>query len=124
MASDDGGDDSDDIALDRETWEICFHDLLEKSPEFAERLARILFWLRYAVQNGPEGIAEADRSLTEGIKFAYLYTDAHRMAFELFLLYIDGHLEVPDEPKRLIGEAVARGAANAKKFRKRDRSKK
>jgi len=124
MASDDGGDDSDNIAVDRETWEICFREVLEKSPELAERLARILFWLRDAVQNGPEGVAEASNSLTEGIEFAYLYTDAHRIAFKLFLFYIDGHLELPDEPKRLIGEAVARGAANAKKFRKRDRSKK
>jgi len=86
--------------------------------------ARILFSLRRAVESGPEGITEATHSLTEGIEFAYLYTEAHRMALELFLLYIDGHLDIPDEPRQLIGEAVARGAVIAKKFRKRKRSKK
>src|SRR5580658_2044473 len=102
MASDHNEDDSDNIAVDRETWEICFQDVLEKSPEFAEGLARVLFSLRRVTERGPEGIAESSNSLREGIEFAYLYTDAHRAALELFLLYIGGHLEGPDEPHRLI----------------------
>jgi hypothetical protein len=123
MASHYDEDDSDNIAVGRETWEIVFQDVLEKSPEFAEGLARVLFSLRRVIERGPEGVAESGNSLREGIEFAYLYTDAHRAALELFLLYIGGHLEVPDEPHRLIVEAVARGTLNAKRSLERGRKK-
>ena len=111
IASEYNGYDQDNLLFDRETWEINFEEMIEKSPDTAENLARVLLLLLEAIESGPEGIAQASNSLKDGIEWAYLYTDAHRTAFRLFLLYIEGRLLVPDEPNELIRPAIARGIA-------------
>ena len=123
IASDWGEYDPDNVIVDREEWEIHFQDILEKSPEAAEGFARVLFYLLQAVENGPEGLAQASNSLRDGIEWAYLYTDAHKSALKLFLFYIEGKLMDPDGPEQLIGGAVVRATAAARKSRTRLRSK-
>ncbi|MGH9759854.1 MAG: hypothetical protein ACREDR_14230, partial [Blastocatellia bacterium] len=68
------GCDPNKVVIDRETWEICFEEVLEKSPGTLENLARTLFYLLTAIESGPEGITKASNSLKDGIEWAYLYT--------------------------------------------------
>ena len=123
IASEYSGYDQDNLIFDRETWQINFEEMIEKSPRTAENLARVLLLLLEAIESGPEGIVQVSNSLKDGIEWAYLYTDAHRTAFRLFLLYIEGRLEIPDEPDRLIGEAVARGIETARRLTKKRRNR-
>ena len=109
IASEYNGYDHDNLLFDRETWEIKFEAMIEKSPGTAEDLARVLLLLLEAIESGPEGVAQVTNSLKDGIEWAYLYTDSHRIAFRLFLMYIEGRLEVADQPDELIGPAIARG---------------
>jgi hypothetical protein len=92
IASEHGRYDFDSVAVDRKRWKIWFQDVLEKSTEMAEGLARALFSLLRVIGRGPEGVPETKFLLRGGIEWAYLYTDAHRAALELFLLYIGEHL--------------------------------
>ncbi|HKV38852.1 MAG TPA: hypothetical protein VJX67_06540 [Blastocatellia bacterium] len=121
IASDYNGYDADDCAIDLDTWEMHFQEVLEKDPELAEGLTRVLFYLLDAIESGPKGVAQAKNSLKEGIAWAYTYTQAHKAALKLFLLYVEGRLTVPDEPQRLIAGAVARGIEDAEKSRTRKR---
>ena len=115
IASEYNAYDQDSLIFDRETWRINFEEMIEKSPRTAENLARVLLLLLEAIESGPEGIVQVSNSLKDGIEWAYLYTDAYRTAFRLFLLYIEGRLDVPDQPDRLISEAVARGIETARR---------
>ncbi|HYL98378.1 MAG TPA: hypothetical protein VEZ90_05440 [Blastocatellia bacterium] len=119
IAAEYDGYDPDNLLIDREEWEIHFQDILEKSPEVAEGLARVSFYLLQAIKNDPEGSVQACNSLMDGIEWAYLFTDAHKAAFKLFLLSIEGNLRIPDEPVELIGGAVKRGIEIAKKNKRR-----
>ncbi|MGH9823743.1 MAG: hypothetical protein ACREDR_10905 [Blastocatellia bacterium] len=123
IASEYEGYDPNNTVVDRETWEINFEEMIEKSPRTAENLARVLLLLLEAIESGPEGIVQVSNSLKDGIEWAYLYTDAHRTAFRLFLLYIEGRLDIPDQPDELIGEAVARGIETAKRQTKKRRNR-
>ena len=119
IASEYSGYDPDNLIFDRETWETKFEEMIEKSPRIAEDLARVLLLLLEAIESGPEGIVQVSNSLKDGIEWAYLYTDAHRIAFRHFLMYIEGRLAVPDEPDKLIGPAIARGVEAVKRDTKR-----
>ncbi|HYL98836.1 MAG TPA: hypothetical protein VEZ90_07765 [Blastocatellia bacterium] len=41
------------------------------------------------------------------------------MGLKLFLLYLDGKLEVSDQPKRVLSRAVERGLAATRKWEER-----
>ena len=123
IASEYSGYDPDNTVVDPETWEINFEEMIEKSPRTAENLARVLLLLLEAIESGPEGVSQVSNSLKDGIERAYLYTDAHRTGFRLFLLYIEGRLDIPDQPDELIGEAVARGIETAKRLTKKRRNR-
>jgi len=115
IASEYDGYDADDCAIDLDTWEMYFQEVLEKYPEVAEGFVRVHFYLLEAMERGSKGIAQTKNSLKEVIEWAYTFTPAHKAALRLFLLYVEGRLTVPDEPHRLINEAVARGIEDAKK---------
>ena len=42
----------------------------------------------------------------------YLYTDAHKAAVKLYLLFLTGNLKPQDEPLQLINDAIKRGMAS------------
>ena len=81
-----------------------------------ECLARLLFTIKMAIDNGPDGAEQASRALQSGIESAYLYTDAHRAALKLYLLLLTGHLKPQDEPLRLLNEAIKRGTIASLNF--------
>ena len=135
IAAEYNGHDPNNVVVDRQDWEASFDDVLENSPQTAEDLAHILYYLLHALETGPDGYRDtrldelpdglADRlnkvknSLWEGIEYAYLYTSAHKLALKLYLLYMDGSLMKEDDPEELIGAAVLRGIDSSKRSRRK-----
>ncbi|HEX7315349.1 MAG TPA: hypothetical protein VF297_15610 [Pyrinomonadaceae bacterium] len=93
------------LLIDEQTWRAI------NNPRTAEYIARMLFILRERIESGPEGVKQASEAILANIEAAYLQTDAHRAALKLYLLSLTGHLKPEDEPLRLIGGAIERGAA-------------
>jgi hypothetical protein len=93
----------------------CFDDYLLfvepalcENPGAAVSLARLLCTLKEAIDSSPEGAKRASFTLSDGIRIAYKYTEAHLLALRLFILYSEGRLRVEDEPLQLLGAAIAR----------------
>jgi hypothetical protein len=87
-----------------------------------ECLARLLFTIKKAIDNGPDGVEQAGRALLTGIESAYLYTDAHKAALKLYLLSLTGQLKPQDEPLQLINEAIKRSTIEGELRKKKRRS--
>jgi hypothetical protein len=99
----------EDYRLEEEdAWLLFVEPALRGNPAAAVSLARLLCTLREAIDSGPEGARRASFTLTDGIRIAYNYTEAHRLAFRLFILYLEGRLRVEDEPRQLFSAAIAR----------------
>jgi len=49
----------------------------------------------------------------------YLYTDEHKLALRLYLLYLTGHLRPQDEPLTLLDNAIERAAADIERAHKK-----
>jgi hypothetical protein len=110
--------------IDREEWTAILEPALCQDSATVEFLARLLFRIKNAIESGPDGVAQASRALLIGIEEAYLYTDAHKAAQELYLISLTGQLKPQDEPFRLINEAIRRGTVEGEPGRKRRKSKK
>jgi hypothetical protein len=95
----------EDLLLDGRTWQAI------DDPDTAEHIARALFTLREAIDSGTAGAKEACSALLANIESAYLRTDAHKAALQLYLLSLTGQLKPQDEPLQLINGAIERGAA-------------
>lgn len=80
----------------------------------ADVLARLFESLRQALEGGLRGMCETREALAEAVEVCYLHSEAHAEAVKLYRLAVEGHLRVEDEPVRLIGAAVERGAAMAR----------
>lgn len=80
----------------------------------ADVLARLFESLRRATEGGLRGMNEAREALSAAVEICYLHSEAHAEAVKLYRLAVEGHLKVEDEPVRLIGAAVQRGAAKAR----------
>jgi hypothetical protein len=98
----------DYLLADDEDWLLFVEPLLCENPQAAVSLARLLCTLKQAVESGPEGAERASLTLSDGIRIAYKYTEAHRLALRLFNLYLEGRLRVEDEPLQLLSGAIAR----------------
>jgi hypothetical protein len=97
-----------DPLIDDEGWlgliDPAFHDRPREAQTFAHRL----YTLRETIERvGEDSAQRIIESLDEGIKLAYLYTDTHRAALQLFYLYLAGEL-VGDDPLELLGAAIDR----------------
>lgn len=101
-----------DLLIDGQTWQAI------NDPATADAIARALFILKAAIDSGPGGAKEASAALLANIESAYLHTNAHRAARELYLLSLTGQLKPADEPLPLINEAIKRGMAQLKLTRK------
>src|SRR5215210_7437675 len=92
-----------DLLIDEQTWRAI------NDPKTAEYIARRLFAIKEAMDNGSDGVREAGEAILANIEAAYLHTDAHRAAVKLYLLSLTGQLKPEDEPLQLINEAIKRG---------------
>lgn len=94
-----------------EDWLDFLEPDLGRDPGSVESLTHLLFTINEALSRGPEGIKAASDALLEGIRVAYLHTDAHKAAVELYLVYLTGNLKPQDEPLQLLNGAIERGRA-------------
>lgn len=97
-----------DLVVDHEDWAAILGPALCQDSATVECLARLLFTIKQAIENGPDGVTQASRALLVGIEAAYLYTDAHKAAQKLYLLSLTGELKPQDEPLQVINEAIKR----------------
>lgn len=96
------------ILADNQTWLNILEPELCKDAAAVECLARLLFLIKKEINSGPEGVIRASEILSNGIKVAYLYTNAHKAAFRLYELLLEGELKPQDEPLNLINAAIGR----------------
>ena len=113
----------DDLAVSHDDWAAILEPALCQDSDAVECLARLLFTIKKAIDNGPDGVEQASKALLAGIESAYLYTDAHRAALRLYLLSLTGQLKPQDEPLQLINEAIKRSTIEGE-LRKRKRASK
>ena len=107
-----------------EDWANILEPALCQDSAAVECLARLLFTIKKAIENGPDGVEQASKALLAGIESAYLYTDAHRAALKLYLLSLTGQLKPQDEPLQLINGAIIRSAVENSPTKKKSASKK
>jgi hypothetical protein len=101
-----------DLLVDERVWRAV------GDPAVADSFARALFVLKGAIEGGGEDAREACELISANIEAAYLQTEAHKAALKLYLLSLTGELKPEDEPVRLIGGAIKRGAARVELARK------
>ena len=97
-----------DLLVDDNTWTAILEPALREDSAAVECLARLLFTIKKAIDDGPDGARRASSTLSAGIELIYLYTDAHKAARKLYVLSLTGQLKPQDEPLRLINEAIER----------------
>jgi hypothetical protein len=95
-----------------------------KDSAAVECLARLLFTIKKAIDDGPDGARRASSTLSAGIELIYRYTDAHKAARNLYLLSLTGQLKPQNEPLRLVNEAIEREAIENELRKKGSASKK
>lgn len=96
-----------DLLADHETWEIILNPAFSNDPGAADSLAHLLFVLKKAVASGPEGSLRVINTLQDGIEMVWPYTEEHRLARELYEIYLSGDLKPSDEPRQLLEGALA-----------------
>jgi hypothetical protein len=100
---------SEERALaDQETWEIILDPAFCNDPGAADALAHLLFILKRAIASGPEGSMRVINTLQDGIRMVWPYTEEHKLARELYEIYLSGDLKPWDEPRQLLEGALER----------------
>lgn len=103
-----------ELLADDQTWINILEPELCKDAAAVECLARLLFVIKKEINSGKEGIKLATLILSKGIEVMYLYTNAHKVALELYVLSLEGELKPQDEPSNLINAAIERGRRKAR----------
>jgi hypothetical protein len=96
------------LLVDQETWEIILDPTFCNDPGAADGLAHLLFILKKAIASGPEGSMRVINTLQDGIRMVWLYTEEHKLARELYEIYLSGDLKPWDEPRQLLEGALER----------------
>ncbi len=96
------------LLTDQETWEIILDPAFCNDPGAADCLAHLLFILKKAIASGPEGSMRVINTLEDGIRMVWPYTKEHKLARELYEIYLSGDLKPCDEPRELLGGALER----------------
>jgi hypothetical protein len=117
--SDDAEYNTKRLLADRETWLVFLETAVCKDSVGANTLARLLFTVKEAIESGPDDLERAINTLLDGIELTYLYTDEHRLALKLYILYLTGHLKPQDEPLTLLNGAIERGTDKIERARKK-----
>ena len=94
------------LLADQETWEIILDPAFCNDPGAADCLAHLLFILKKAIASGPEGCIRVINTLQDGIRMVWPYTEEHKLARELYELYLSGDLKPWDEPRELLEGAL------------------
>jgi hypothetical protein len=110
-----------DTLVDQETWSVFLEPTLCHNPSIAESLAQLLFTIKESIDGGPDGARQASATLLQGIESVYLYTEAHRAALSLYLLWLTGNLKPDDEPLYLLNGAIERAKERIRHDRARKR---
>ena len=97
-----------ELLADQETWEIILDPAFCNEPGAADCLAHLLFILKKAIASGPEGCIRVMNTLQDGIRMVWPYTKEHKLARELYELYLSGDLKPWDEPRELLEGALER----------------
>lgn len=104
-----------DLLADHETWEIILDPAFCNDPGAADCLAHLLFVLKNAIASGPEGSMRVINTLQNGIRMVWPYTEEHKLARELYEIYLSGDLKPWDEPRQLLEGALERFKAKGRK---------
>jgi hypothetical protein len=110
---------SKSLIVDEETWLVFLEAAFRKNSVGTNSLAHLLFDLKQAIESGPDGVRQAVNTILEGIRLVYLYTEEHKLALRLYMLYLTGRLNPQDEPLTLLISAIERGKADIKRARKK-----
>jgi len=102
------------LLADQETWEIILDPAFCNDPGAADALAHLLFILKNAIASGPEGSMRVINTLQDGIRMVWPYTEEHKLARELYEIYLSGDLKPWDEPRQLLEGALERSKAKSK----------
>ncbi len=102
------------LLADQETWEIILDPAFCNDPGAADALAHLLFILKKAIASGPEGSMRVINTLQDGIRMVWPYTEEHKLARELYEIYLSGDLKPWDEPRQLLEGALERFKAKSK----------
>ena len=93
---------------DQETWEIILDPAFCNEPGAADCLAHLLFILKKAIASGPEGCIRVMNTLQDGIRMVWPYTEEHKLARELYEIYLTGDVKPWDKPRQLLEGALER----------------
>ena len=102
------------LLTDQETWEIILDPAFCNEPGAADCLAHLLFILKKAIASGPEGSMRVINTLQDGIRMVWPYTEEHKLARELYEIYLSGDLKPWDEPRQLLEGALESFKAKGK----------
>jgi len=102
------------LLADQETWEIILDPAFRTDSSAADALAHLLFMLKKAIASGPEGSVRVVNTLQDGIRMVWPYTEEHKLARELYEMYLSGDLKPWDEPRQLLEGALERSKARSK----------
>lgn len=111
------------LLADQDTWEIILDPAFCNDPGAADALAHLLFILKKAIASGPEGSMRVFNTLQDGIRMVWPYTEEHKLARELYEIYLSGDLKPWDEPRQLLEGALERFKAKSKATRPKAGSK-
>lgn len=100
--------------FEREDLVLSVGLILGGGAHAADALARLFEEFGQAIDGGLRGINETRAALAAAVEICYLHSEAHAAAVKLYQLSVEGRLKVEDEPVRLIGAAVERGAGKAR----------
>ena len=103
------------LLADRETWEIILEPAFCNDPGAAGSFAHLLFILKKAIASGPEGSMRVINTLQDGIRMVWPYTEEHKLARELYEIYLSGELKPWDEPRQLLAGALQRAKGKGKR---------
>ena len=115
--------DAESMLTDGETWLVFLETAFRNDSTGADTLAHLLFIIKEAIESGPDGVKRAVSTLSYGLRLVYLYTDEHKLALKLYLLYLTGDLRPQDEPLTLLDSEIERGAADIDRAHKRSAAK-
>ena len=99
------------LLADQETWRIILDPAFCNDPGAANALAHLLFTLKQAIASGPEGSMRVINTLQDGIRMVWPYTEEHKLARELYELYLSGDLKPQDELRHLLEGTLERSGA-------------
>lgn len=106
------------LLADQETWEIILDPAFCNDASAADCLAHLLFVLKKAIASGPEGSMRVINTLQDGIRMVWPYTEEHKLARELYEIYLSGDLKPWDEPRELLEDALQRSKTKGRKAKR------